>query len=93
MFSLFLSAQQKDKSASEKQRNIKGVMRVGLLSKGLLLRGDTDVRLVVVCEKYPTKELLERVYKILLQKIEVNNFEIFHDLLFKKQNLNKNWIQ
>ncbi len=47
-------------------------MRVGLLAKGLLLRGDTDVKLVVVCDKYPTKALLDRVHKILLQKIQVS---------------------
>lgn len=46
-------------------------MRVGLLAKGLLLRGDTDVKLIVICSNKPTKALLERVHQILLQKIEV----------------------
>jgi zinc finger RNA-binding protein len=46
-------------------------MRVGLLAKGLLLKGDTDVRLIVICSNKPTKSLLERVYTILLEKIEV----------------------
>ena len=46
-------------------------MRVGLLAKGLLLRGDTDVKLILICSKKPTKNLLERVYRILLEKIEV----------------------
>lgn len=46
-------------------------MRVGLLANGLLLRGDTDVKLIVICADKPTKALLERVHKILIQKIEV----------------------
>ena len=52
-------------------RTLKGLMRVGLLAKGLLLRGDTDVKLILICSNKPTKKLLERVYKILLEKIEV----------------------
>ncbi len=55
----------------EFSRTLKGLMRVGLLAKGLLLRGDTDVKLILVCSNKPTKKLLERVYKILLEKIEV----------------------
>jgi len=55
----------------EVSRTLKGLMRVGLLAKGLLLKGDTDVKLVLVCSNKPTKKLLERVYKILLEKIEV----------------------
>ncbi|CAG9565846.1 unnamed protein product [Danaus chrysippus] len=42
-------------------RALKGVMRVGLLAKGLLLRGDKDVRLVVLCHDRPTVTLLKRV--------------------------------
>ncbi|XP_039758213.1 zinc finger RNA-binding protein isoform X3 [Pararge aegeria] len=41
-------------------RALKGVMRVGLLAKGLLLRGDRDVRLVVLCHDRPTITLLKR---------------------------------
>ncbi|VVC98763.1 unnamed protein product [Leptidea sinapis] len=41
-------------------RALKGVMRVGLLAKGLLLRGDRDVRLVVLCHDRPTVTLLKR---------------------------------
>ncbi|XP_068622409.1 zinc finger RNA-binding protein isoform X2 [Battus philenor] len=45
----------------EAVRALKGVMRVGLLAKGLLLRGDRDVRLVVLCHDRPTITLLKRV--------------------------------
>ncbi|KAL0870804.1 hypothetical protein ABMA27_005731 [Loxostege sticticalis] len=43
-------------------RALKGVMRVGLLAKGLLLKGDRQVRLVVLCHDRPTITLLKRVH-------------------------------
>lgn len=42
-------------------RLLKGVMRVGLLAKGLLLHGDNTVQLVVLCAEKPTSSLLKRV--------------------------------
>ncbi|XP_033750021.1 zinc finger RNA-binding protein-like isoform X2 [Pecten maximus] len=42
-------------------RVLKGVMRVGVLAKGLLLHGDLNVHLVVLCSEKPTRTLLERV--------------------------------
>ncbi|XP_071964418.1 zinc finger RNA-binding protein-like isoform X2 [Antedon mediterranea] len=42
-------------------RALKGVMRVGVLAKGLLLRGDLNMSLVVLCSEKPTRTLLERV--------------------------------
>jgi len=42
-------------------RILVGVMRVGLLAKQLLLKGDTNVDLVVLCGEKPTKSLLERI--------------------------------
>lgn len=42
-------------------RALKGVMRVGVLAKGLLLHGDLNVHLVVLCSEKPTRTLLERV--------------------------------
>ena len=43
------------------KRILVGVMRVGLLAKQLLLKGDTDVDLVVLCREKPTKSLLEKI--------------------------------
>ena len=45
----------------DSQRLLVGVMRVGLLAKQLLLKGDTAVALVVLCGEKPTKSLLERI--------------------------------
>lgn len=40
-------------------------MRVGHLAKGLLLRGDTNVELVVLCADKPTLTLLKKVVELL----------------------------
>ena len=63
--------QQKDQDDNQAYRALKGVMRVGLLAKSLLLKGDNDVQLVVLCSEKPTKTLLNRVYDLLTTKLEV----------------------
>lgn len=42
-------------------RTLRGVMRVGLVAKGLLLKGDLDLELVLLCRDKPTKSLLTKV--------------------------------
>ncbi|XP_059848204.1 interleukin enhancer-binding factor 3 homolog isoform X2 [Hypanus sabinus] len=42
-------------------RTLRGVMRVGLVAKGLLLKGDLDLELVLLCRDKPTKTLLTKV--------------------------------
>lgn len=51
-------------------RMLKGVMRVGALAKGLLLRGQLAVDLVVLCAERPTYTLLKRVGKLVPEKIK-----------------------
>lgn len=46
---------------SPSARILKGVMRVGLLAKGLLLRGDRAVQLILLCSQKPTLALQRRV--------------------------------
>jgi zinc finger RNA-binding protein len=65
-------------------RALKGVMRVGLLAKGLLLKGDTDVQLIVLCADKPTKRLLDRVYNILLKKIDIVSPQIKYSIILDK---------
>jgi len=48
-------------------------MRVGNLAKGLLLRGDNSVQLVVLCSVKPTVTLLDRVLQSLPKQLQVNN--------------------
>lgn len=48
-------------SADPQARMLKGVMRVGILAKGLLLHGDRDVQLILLASKKPTLSLLMTV--------------------------------
>ena len=58
---------------------------MGLLAKGLLLKGDTDVQLIVLCDQKPTKALLERVHKILLDKIDIVSPTIKYSIILDKE--------
>lgn len=46
-------------------------MRVGVLAKGLLLRGDKDVNLVLLCSEKPTKTLLSSILEHLPKQLTV----------------------
>lgn len=48
-----------------------GVMRVGLVSKGLLLKGDGNLELVLLCSSRPTVALLREVAEKLTAQLEV----------------------
>ena len=56
------------------KRKLQGVMRVGTLAKGLLLRGDLSVGLVLLCQEAPTAKLLVGVAQLLPKKIVVRQF-------------------
>jgi len=78
-------AEKKDKDKKEKEKEngggdskesgagrvLRGVMRVGPLAKGLLLRGDTACQLVVLCSEKPTRTLLERVVDNLPKQLAI----------------------
>ncbi|XP_015234852.1 PREDICTED: interleukin enhancer-binding factor 3 isoform X1 [Cyprinodon variegatus] len=62
-----------DKDSEQKDqatRTLRGVMRVGLVAKGLLLKGDLDLELVLLCKDKPTIGLLERVSDNLIAQIQ-----------------------
>ncbi|XDV20425.1 hypothetical protein PO909_025753 [Leuciscus waleckii] len=61
----------KEKKEPPKDRVLKGVMRVGVLAKGLLLRGDTHVNLVLLCSEKPTKNLLTRIVEHLPKQLTI----------------------
>ncbi|XP_037021184.2 zinc finger RNA-binding protein 2 [Artibeus jamaicensis] len=70
-------------SASPSARVLKGVVRVGLLGKGLLLRGDRDVQLTLLCSQKPTHALLQRVTEQLPQQLLMvteDKYEVSSDL-------------
>ncbi|XP_066568139.1 zinc finger RNA-binding protein isoform X2 [Amia ocellicauda] len=58
-----------DKKDIQKDRALKGVMRVGVLAKGLLLRGDKNVHLVLLCSDKPSKNLLTRIVENLPKQL------------------------
>jgi len=53
------------------ERKLIGVARVGDLAKGLLLKGDKEVNLVVMCDKKPTLSLLETITNALKKELGV----------------------
>ncbi|XP_069021944.1 interleukin enhancer-binding factor 3-like isoform X2 [Embiotoca jacksoni] len=53
-----------------KERLLRGVMRVGLVAKGLLLKGDKDLELVLLCANKPTVTLLQQVAEKLTEQLE-----------------------
>lgn len=58
-------------STENSARLLKGVMRVGILAKGLLLRGDRNVELILLTAKKPTISLLKSIAKQLPKELEV----------------------
>lgn len=50
-------------------------MRVGLVAKGLLLKGDLDLELVLLCKDKPTAKLLEKVADNLGVQLAVSGAE------------------
>ncbi|XP_061555570.1 interleukin enhancer-binding factor 3 homolog isoform X1 [Phycodurus eques] len=63
-----------DKESEHKEqvtRTLRGVMRVGLVAKGLLLKGDLDLELVLLCKDKPTVTLLKKVADNLVTQLKV----------------------
>lgn len=54
-------------------RALKGVLRVGVLAKGLLLRGDRNVNLVLLCAEKPSKTLLSHIVESLPKQLAVSS--------------------
>lgn len=57
---------------TQTQQMLKGVIRVGLLAKGLLLKGERVVQLVALCSKPPTYQLLDRIAQALPAHLSVS---------------------
>lgn len=65
---LFFCSEHKDQAT----RSLRGVMRVGLVAKGLLLKGDLDLELVLLCKEKPTSCLLKKVSDNLVLQLKVS---------------------
>ncbi|XP_063147047.1 zinc finger RNA-binding protein 2 [Candoia aspera] len=72
--------EQEEKGKTDKPpRVLKGVTRVGVLAKGLLLRGDRNVRLILLSAQKPTLALLQSVAEQLpkqLGKVTSDDYEV-----------------
>uniref|UniRef100_A0A8C7FWB6 Zinc finger RNA-binding protein n=1 Tax=Oncorhynchus kisutch TaxID=8019 RepID=A0A8C7FWB6_ONCKI len=66
-----MTGEEKEKEVPKtaQDRALKGVMRVGVLAKGLLLRGDKNVNLVLLCSEKPTKTLLSCIVEHLPKQL------------------------
>ncbi|GAB1295389.1 Zinc finger RNA-binding protein 2 [Apodemus speciosus] len=63
-------------------RMLKGVVRVGILAKGLVLRGDHSVQLTLLCSKKPTHSLLRRIKQELPRELSIvaeDKYEVSSD--------------
>ncbi|XP_070712230.1 interleukin enhancer-binding factor 3-like isoform X2 [Pempheris klunzingeri] len=60
-------------SGDSQDRVLRGVMRVGLVAKGLLLKGDKDLELVLLCSNKPTITLLQEVAEKLIAQLELSS--------------------
>lgn len=54
------------------------MVRVGVLAKGLLLRDDLSVQLIVVCSEKPTRTLLDTVADRLTKQLQVTVLALFN---------------
>uniref|UniRef100_UPI0037E84030 zinc finger RNA-binding protein isoform X1 n=1 Tax=Semicossyphus pulcher TaxID=241346 RepID=UPI0037E84030 len=63
--------EKKEPAKDRCEKALKGVMRVGVLAKGLLLRGDKNVNLVLLCSEKPTKSLLTRIVEHLPKQLTI----------------------
>lgn len=59
---------------TDSQPALCGVTRVGLVAKGLLIKGDMDLELVLMCRDKPTQTLLDTVCLNLPTQIQVGDF-------------------
>lgn len=71
LFFRFTFTNEKDDTKIVKKMT--GSMRVGALSKGLLLVNEKEVDLVIICSVPPTVVLLNSIVSILPEKLKVNN--------------------
>ncbi|CAG2110647.1 unnamed protein product [Medioppia subpectinata] len=73
-----------DNKCEESQfRLMKGLVRVGPLAKGLLLSGDKEVDLVVICAQKPTKPLLQRIVDLLPSQLQIVSSIDSFDIVMK----------
>uniref|UniRef100_A0A8C5L7K7 Spermatid perinuclear RNA-binding protein n=1 Tax=Jaculus jaculus TaxID=51337 RepID=A0A8C5L7K7_JACJA len=72
-----------EQKAEHMTRTLRGVMRVCLVAKGLLLKGDLNLELVLLCKEKPTTALLDKVadnLEIQLTTVTEDKYEILQSV-------------
>ncbi|XP_061130694.1 interleukin enhancer-binding factor 3-like isoform X1 [Syngnathus typhle] len=68
---------QEVENADAQKHAVHGIMRVGLLAKGLLLKGDLNLELVLLCLNKPTVTMLNQVAESLRAQLEIESAGLY----------------
>lgn len=75
--------EKEENAVDESGRVLCGVMRIGLVAKGLLIKDDMELELVLLCKEKPTESLLATVQENLplqIQKLTEETYEVEHSV-------------
>ncbi|XP_073446793.1 spermatid perinuclear RNA-binding protein isoform X2 [Dendrobates tinctorius] len=77
------SEEKEENPTDESGRVLCGVMRIGLVAKGLLIKDDMELELVLLCKEKPTESLLVTVRENLplqIQKLTEEAYQVEHSM-------------
>ncbi|XP_077139636.1 spermatid perinuclear RNA-binding protein isoform X3 [Ranitomeya variabilis] len=77
------SEEKEENAVDESGRVLCGVMRIGLVAKGLLIKDDMELGLVLLCKEKPTESLLDTVRENLplqIQKLTEEAYQVEHSM-------------
>ncbi|KAG8554245.1 hypothetical protein GDO81_003728 [Engystomops pustulosus] len=77
------SEEKEENAVDESGRVLCGVMRIGLVAKGLLIKEDMELELVLLCKEKPTESLLVTVRENLplqIQKLTEESYQLEHSI-------------
>ncbi|XP_069604545.1 spermatid perinuclear RNA-binding protein isoform X3 [Ranitomeya imitator] len=77
------SEEKEENAVDESGRVLCGVMRIGLVAKGLLIKDDMELELVLLCKEKPTESLLVTVRENLplqIQKLTEEAYQVEHSM-------------
>ncbi|XP_071981152.1 spermatid perinuclear RNA-binding protein isoform X1 [Engystomops pustulosus] len=75
--------EKEENAVDESGRVLCGVMRIGLVAKGLLIKEDMELELVLLCKEKPTESLLVTVRENLplqIQKLTEESYQLEHSI-------------
>ncbi|XP_040262427.1 spermatid perinuclear RNA-binding protein isoform X3 [Bufo bufo] len=79
-----IKAEEKEENAMDESGQVLcGVMRIGLVAKGLLIKDDMELELVLMCKEKPTESLLVTVRENLplqIQKLTEESYQVEHSI-------------